>query len=182
MASCFAFKQNGGVQENNSDWTHAETAAKKRFRNLPRAIAIVCHESSVMNIILSSRFCSKGQFLPPTLPFLPPLVTSLKPAFGGWANRHPNWKHGPAWKARTEPANQSALLMQPHHCSARHRSAIGCRSQGQKCKAGWRRNLTPSLLGIAGVGRVAWDQRSREAAGSETWGGLRVFSICPGAQ
>ncbi len=70
-------------------------------------------------------------------------------------------KHGSAWRAGMEPANKPALLLQPRHCSARHSSAIGCRSQGRKCKARWRRNLTPPLLGS-----LAW-------AAWHHWHGIR---------
>ncbi len=34
LASCFAFKQNSGVQENTSDRTQAETAPKKQITDL----------------------------------------------------------------------------------------------------------------------------------------------------
>jgi hypothetical protein len=79
-----------------------------------------------------------------------------------------------------QPANQPTLLLQHRRQSARHRSAIGCRSQGAEMQGEWRRNLTPPLLGADVVGRVAWTQRRTRARAVEKSGPVRpeTWDVC----
>ena len=109
----------------------------------------------------------KSRVLPGIVPFPGAIVET---DVDGWTNRHPNSSVEArlCLEPRMAPANQPALLLQPHHCSARHRSAIGCRSQGRKCKAGlagWRRNLTPPPSGRCWRGPRGMGSKAVEKGG-----------------